>query len=466
VFRSYVRSCAILFGAALASVAAVNGTVDPYGLFRVVELEGLERGRAMAFVRQARALKPLQLALRRPETVLIGTSRVLGGLNPSYLERSGRGAAYNFGLERLGLGDSRRVADLALAKSSVQRILLELSYQPPDFGHPDEGTSLPDDFGRSTALLSAPLRALLSSTALGDSARVLSARADTPAYLHDRIQPDGFRAFSVDASPGGWLHSYRAAVKTMRVLAGRRPGQVELGVGSNQALALRAYPEFRRELGALAERCRERGVELIVFTSPTHALTLEWIDAWGEWRSFEVWKAASTLTAAEHGFAFWDFASYDPVTTAPLLNAERTHHLDPIHFEEAIGNAMLARMLGIDDPDLDVPASFGRRLQPDQLDAHFRRGREAREVYRQTRPHEVAWRRSFAAEAPSQAHAARYVGFRIGGERHGEGMMRWSDGRTYIGSWRHDRPDGRGAMTRPDGVMQVGHWRAGVFVEE
>lgn len=470
MFRSYVRHCALVFATALASIAGVNASVDPYGLFRLVEIDGTEHGRAVAFVRQARELKPYQLALQSPETVLIGTSRVLGGLNPSYLERSGRGAAYNFGLERLGFGDALRVAELALAKPSLRRILLELTYQPPDLGRAEQGTSLPESFGRRTAVVATPLRALLSSTALGDSVRVLGGRASTPPYLRDRIDRNGFRSFSVDAAGGGRRHNYGAAYKTMAVLAKRSPSGVQLReTRDSQALARRAYPAFRRELGALAERCRARGVELVAFSAPAHALTLEWIDAWGEWRAFEVWKAAATLTAAEHAFAFWDFASYTPLTTAPLLNADRAHHMDPIHFDESVGNAMLARMLGIEDPTLDAPADFaltdfGVRLAPERLEAHFRRDREARDAYRRARPHEVAWRQSFADGA--QGEAARYVGARVAGQRHGEGMMTWADGRSYIGRWRRDRPDGRGAMTYADGAMQVGFWRGGAFVGE
>jgi hypothetical protein len=55
----------------------------------------------------------------------------------------------------------------------------------------------------------------------------------------------------------------------------------------------------------------------------------------------------------------------------------------------------------------------------------------------------------------------RYEGEFHEGLMHGQGVMRYGDGRVYSGKWRYGREEGQGEMTWPDGKRYSGQWRGG-----
>ena len=58
-----------------------------------------------------------------------------------------------------------------------------------------------------------------------------------------------------------------------------------------------------------------------------------------------------------------------------------------------------------------------------------------------------------------------YVGDIRDGHAHGQGKVRWNDGTTHQGGFRHHRPHGRGMKTYPDGTVASGTWTAGERAE-
>ena len=394
MYGHYLRR---LIGGILASAAiaaAFNAWVDPYLLFGAGP-RGSAPARAAAIARQARHVKPLQFALCRPETVFVGSSRVFGGLDPSYLARNGLGEGYNFGLEKLPLREAARIVRYAVSKPTVKRILLELTYQVPDRGDSADDAA-EAELDRRTFLPRAALKALLSSTALGDSLSVLRSPPKRDPFLEDHVAPDGFRRMRIDRGPEGRQFLNVALENIMQRLAQRSASPARLRARTHsRGSAAQAYPGLMATLRSISETCRERRVELVLFSSPVHALTLEWLDEWGEWETFELWKSAVARVAAEEAIAFWDFAYHNAVTTSRIRHGDPPFHLDAAHFTPETGDRMLARMLGIDS-DLPPPwRDFGVRLTPNTLAPHFARTRAARNDFLRNRPELVAWRRSF-----------------------------------------------------------------------
>jgi len=51
-----------------------------------------------------------------------------------------------------------------------------------------------------------------------------------------------------------------------------------------------------------------------------------------------------------------------------------------------------------------------------------------------------------------------FKGGLLDGERHGYGVLKWPDGKQYIGDWRHGNRHGHGIVLWPDGQQYVGEW--------
>ena len=403
MYGRYLRSLIGGIAASAAAVAAFNACVDPYLLFGTGQ-RGSAPARAAAIARRARQVKPLQFALRQPETVLIGSSRVFGGLDPAYLARNGFGEAYNFGIEQLSVAEALRIARYATAKPSVTRILLEVTYRTPDAAH----SGAANDLDRRTFLLRAAFGAFLSATAVADSLSVLRSPARRDVFVRDRVGPDGFRRMRIERGPEGRRFLHLALENIMQRLAQRSTAPARArAVARSGAAAEEAYPALMAALRSMSETCRQHGVELVLFSSPVHALTLEWLDDWGEWETFELWKSAVAGVAAQEEIAFWDFAYHNPVTTSRIRHGDPPFHLDAAHFTPETGDRMLARML---ETQSDPPApwrEFGVRLEPGNLAAHFARARSARSDFQRARPELVAWRRSFLTAGPRGHGAAQ-----------------------------------------------------------
>ena len=84
---------------------------------------------------------------------------------------------------------------------------------------------------------------------------------------------------------------------------------------------------------------RAKGVTLITFISPEHAVLLETIDRLGAWPVYQAWKRrlVELLTALD--VPLWDFSGYNDYTTTALQEGYRSF-FDGSHFRCAVLNSM------------------------------------------------------------------------------------------------------------------------------
>ena len=93
----------LVFGLYL-TVGVFNLTVDPYGIYNLVVIEGVNNVKP-PWDSQERMVKTLQLRKLRPEGIILGSSRTNFGLDPEHV-------AWKF--------DSRSVYNLSMAYMSVE----------------------------------------------------------------------------------------------------------------------------------------------------------------------------------------------------------------------------------------------------------------------------------------------------------------------------------------------------------
>lgn len=382
----------------LTCAAAVNLTVDPYGVFGSPRVAGFNAQKAKASA-YTPLVKAHQIERARPVTVLLGTSRVDIGLDPVHAAWPGQARpVYNYGLPEASILTMPQQLSHALQVGTLRTAMVGLEFQDflrgrlPDGHQPDEVESrflaLAQERSQWRRIQQATIDSFTAAMTLGallDSVgtvalqRSASAGDVTDAGLtsetpySDLVRKDGHHDLFLQKDLG----IVRARQHAARVLAGRQGDFAELA-----------------QLRALIELCRARGVELKLLIPPYHAHYLEIVDATGLWGRFEDWKRALVKVVAEYqaqpgpAISLWDFASYDEYTTEPVpAKGDRKTNMqwfwEPVHFKKALGDIMLARMLGQDSRD------FGVELTAASVEPRLAAARQQQAAYRARLPAEA-----------------------------------------------------------------------------
>ncbi|MFN3983854.1 MAG: hypothetical protein ACK4KV_00110 [Rhodocyclaceae bacterium] len=398
--RRYLTTLVATALTILVMAAALNYWIDPYGIFGVTPVRGINALKPEAAER-ARVVKPYQAERLRPRTIVAGNSRPEMGIDPeSTCWRDDERPVYNFGVPGAGFrmqtlyarhgvlaGDARRVflgvdigdflgdtarfareetADTRVATSDELRLAPEVSGADP-VAH--QAQRLKDRFD-----------ALFSLTALSGSVKTI-AEQDSPHAAHRTtagFNPAGDFAPMI-RSEGQWV-LFAQKVRDIRASLARP----RLGVADPAGRLSDSFASLERFL-VWAD---EHGVEVVLFINPYHFEYLGLIHEAGLWPALDEWKRNLTRIAEQHGVALWDFNSVDHYATeTPPARGDRRSVLqwywEPAHYKRELGEIMLARMLDRPCAQTDPAATqaFGARLEHGMLDGHLERLRA--EVQRQ-----------------------------------------------------------------------------------
>jgi hypothetical protein len=373
---AYLRRFLVTLFALLAAVAAVNALIDPYGVLGAPLIDGINQTKDRG---SDRFFKPLQIELRQPHTLLIGTSRVAVGFDTRDVPG---GEAYNLGLLGSTIGEHIAFARYAVANAPIERIVVGLDFEPfvnraeyrPAF--------------RLAALDSHPLwrnlpDLLISQRTLLESRNTLlkSRRHEKPRYGDDgtligaNLKPDG-------ATPRervlNWVDNFA------RDRAYARGEQSRERVRATLA-------EFDGFLAGLPPR-----IAVYAFVAPVHAALRETLKPTGRDAAYDPWLRGIARICAAHRVPLWDFAGYNRITTVAMAESDE-YFFDGSHTKPAIGRLILDTLLrGRPTP------GFGVRLTPDMLPAYLVEQREAAETWRSEHPDDAR-----EAAAVAEAAAAR-----------------------------------------------------------
>lgn len=149
-------------------------------------------------------------------------------------------------------------------------------------------------------------------------------------------------------------------------------------------------------------RAYREDIDLRLFISPAHARQWETLAVSGLWSKWEEWKRRLTVMneveaarAGKSPFPIWDFSGYNSISTeaVPALNDVNIimrYYIDSSHYTAAAGNLVLDRLFDYHSPERTLPADFGVRITPANIEAHLARIRDERERYRRTHAADVA----------------------------------------------------------------------------
>lgn len=387
----YLITFFILTGLWIGLVAAFNWAIDPYGLFNPPVLPELNVKKTKADGK-IRFVKAWQLRDRRPNGLIIGSSRSEIGLRPDHACWP-TGPTYNGALAGSNMYEVRRYYQHATAVAPVREVVLGLDLFMFN-GHRgartgfDEALLALDAQGRPNAEAdpNGRWKSLFSLFTLVDS-------------LGTALGQDRNRYYTRDGRLILWPP----------VVAGPRPlfrktermfHTIILFPGPARRFDLGEAPLAEYEWILRDAHAENRNLHLVI--SPLHARLSATLYLLGLEPTRESWLrrlvAINESVAAAAGrapFPLWDFSGYNEVTTEAVPGggeARMRFYRDPSHYTTTVGDRILDRVFGCG------ATTFGERVTSATVEVHLAKQRSGRETYMRDHPDDLAALRETARE--------------------------------------------------------------------
>jgi hypothetical protein len=357
---------------ALTAVGTLNYVADPYGLYHygkswdwIHHRKGIIH---FLYAHKAHAVQDL-----KPDVLILGNSRTLYGIDPSYSALPAN--TYNLALEGADMYVTWRYLQHAAAIHLPRTVILGTDIKAFDRSGP-----LPSEFSEERLSVDAggrpqPLSAfadvgstLFSTTALYYSVKTLVnvPNANYP-YGHG-FEADAMLkvnqlnlARNVFAANRQWLtpHVYHV-----------RPPE-----GDDPEMDL---------FGKIVSFCAQNHIHLIVFIQPMHASMLDLVTADGGKYSIWVKDIVANMESVPGGQnELWDFTGYDDVTTESFPAPSETYsHMryfwECSHFQKNVGDMVLSRIL-----TATAPPNFGQQVNSANVQGDLDRIKAEKDAWHQ-----------------------------------------------------------------------------------
>ncbi len=307
--------------AAAAAVFAFNFLVNPWGAWRFHLVPAKYRR-----IREERVVTPYLLRTSAPNTLILGSSRVLYGMR---IEQGVRDGYQNAALSGSHMPEIAREVGLALRNPHLKRVIWGLDFYIFDaYGSlcaPDTCARLDGDFSIKLT------DNILSEDTLVESYRMLS-RALRGRMVKPARMPIPWPAPFI---------CQMFAHPDPPTLAGMDQTHLFREVSNLPEYRTFDYaPQLRRDFLDIVGRIRTAGVQLILFMPPLTQFELEMIRQTGRWPDFQAWKHF----VAEH-VSYTDYSGYNPIARSDRM------FIDAWHMEPAVGATIMRQLLGDAIPD-------------------------------------------------------------------------------------------------------------------
>jgi len=400
--------CAVLL-MMLAAVAATNAALDPFGMLRWFEREGVNAYKPAIHTR-VRLFKAYEVERVRPQTLVLGSSRSHVGFSCKHpaFERL-PAPCYNMSFDGATTREMFEYLVHANEVRPLKAVLLGL-----DTYHLSDAPSATRP-GFDAAVLLSPRRTAWRRTIEGNlrlwiSADALQASLDM-LRRQDEREPEWF---SADGQRLGAVFFRREGEEFVRVgprgyfdsidrleVGFQMPPRMERTQGpellpADPAESSLAYVE------RIVDFCREHEIDLRIAITPSHAHQQEISARLGAGSAVESGKRAlvrllarkrARPDPAREPVPVWDFSGYSSITTEALPSAdgreEMKFYWDSSHFKAAVGDLVLDRVFLTERAGQTVPTDFGVRLTANDVDDVLSMQRQQQARYRETAAQDV-----------------------------------------------------------------------------
>lgn len=362
-YRRFNLTLAAVTLPSLFGFGLLNAAVDPYGVINSPELPGVNQLKPEQF-NHVRLFKAIDVIRNEPKIVLLGSSRTDLGLNPKHPGLKPGNSRYNLALVGPNMYEVKRYFDHALTNQpDLKTVVIGLDF----FMFNDLKTNAPDFkeslLNQETIPLQEVINSTLSLNALNASKSTLSSSIKSKAY------------FLYDANGMRFIYNNKPK-KPLPV--GFQDMLKGLMASEGYYKEYRLSDSFLEDFQDIVETCKEQGIELKVFISPSHATQWESLRVSGLWPVFEKWKHRLVEITP-----VWDFSGYNSITTEAIGEGMK-NYWDSSHYREEVGDLILNRLFSYQSQT--VPEDFGVLITRENVESHLGKIRNERESWAKTNP--------------------------------------------------------------------------------
>ena len=355
----YRRFNLLVLAAAFTPMAAVglfNVALDPYGVFNSPKIAGINQSKPRKG-NSDRLFKAADIIRLKPATLLVGSSRVRQGLDPTYAALKDKQPAYNLGLNGANPYEQLRYLEHAIANNkNLKTVIIGIDFFMFNGYNENQPGFTEDRLGKQSINIQDTMNVVFSIDALSSSLETLDSSKNHKNKEGDSL--NGFMPYkNIDlgkkVTDWRFVNSYQVYFK-------------------NHA-KYKLSDKYLSDFKTFVETCKQQGITLKVYISPGHATDNEAIRATGHWSTLEKWKREIVKIVP-----VWDFSGYNSITSEPIKEGMK-NYADSSHYRENIGNLILNRVLNYQTKS--VPKDFGILITPENIAAHEAKIRADREVW-------------------------------------------------------------------------------------
>lgn len=367
----YVLTLLIATCTVLAGVAAGNYYLDPFGVwhsYAAVSRMAPVTHKKPGIDSDPRFAKPLQVIRLKPQSIIVGSSRVRDGMDPALMEGLVPGPIMNYGTAGMRATEGARFIRHAVDVAGVKTVIWGLDF----FGFNDLNMNEMGKDGfdilRATYRPQDVARLLIAWPTMELTGEMFRGTAIT--------LPNGFN--NAPATPAS-----KILQSILRNAAGF--GNVPFLYGD-----FRSFSAHMAEFESAIAYAKERGVQVYLYTSPLHGLVMEAIFQKGSQDTFLAWKKAIAAVAEKYQVPVYDYMTYSSVTTSQGAEAA-SYFFDGAHFTPLVSRMILGKFFTLPPLALaaECPADFGLPLHSATIPDQWEKLQQDRKAYMTTHQTEI-----------------------------------------------------------------------------
>ncbi len=262
-----------------------------------------------------RFAKAIQVVTRRPEVIVIGSSRVYRGIDT---EAPDTWHAYNLGISSLRIREARAYVRHAIRWTPAKTIVFGLDYFMFNALRPSE-PGFDEDLGDHRFVFRAIPISLFTRMAYKDVQRARQ---------------------GVHGGDGYWTYS------GFKITNPRSQADVERLLESFYTDKITITPQEYAAFADILDEVRLADVQLIVYVSPMNTRQVQKMKDEGEYAAFMAWKKRIGTIAREHGLDLYDFSLNNPFYDDQIAAGSSPSWIDTTHYSPVVG-AWILRSIGI-----------------------------------------------------------------------------------------------------------------------
>lgn len=384
LFGSYLKIYLVVFSILFLLSGVFNYVIDYENIFRFVTIPGVNTEKPLVYDDSLRKVKSLDIEQGSYDTILLGSSRVLKGVNPNHSSLSNRNG-YNLGFPLSNIYELYKIYEFSINNLDLKTVILGLDLEL--FSGVNRGMV---DFYKSRF----------------SNRNMITANPDN-LFAQYTFR---YSLYTISFN----LKGYTANRYTNRGLKNPESSDLTQREKFDRVLANqffvdpRFYPNFSYDVEQVQlvkkviENCRQNNIELYLFISPVHARQLEAMRVMGLWSDFEQWKRDLVNLLHEDRQKYplrkpiklWDFSGYNQFTTEPVPPAgsdrEMKWYIESSHYTTNLGDLVLDKLLNASTANEAILENFGVAIDRDNIDSHLQSIQLGHQQYLQNYPDEVA----------------------------------------------------------------------------